>query len=447
MADRRPRQPGLARTVAFSVLTTCLVLFGANALVEWATLSPERAAPAPGPASTFELALVGGSFARGTPWTARFGAGGIESWLEAWLELAATPAAVWNRAEGGYNSDQVLAVTRDVLTREPDALFIATCNNEGAVPPADAVARLRDLGGYRLLRDLLVSDPPTRSWYTAQHPDVAAVRDRFRANLEAMLDAAADRGVPVLLATLPVNLRYVGYEPGHVVGHRFAGATSGPCLDGIAAFEAGHPRAALPDLRACRALPPEQQPPPTAQYLALAMFQVGEDAGAAEELLAAERGAALAAGIRAFYAGRTDDALAAFERSEEVAEALKWTGLTHLAQGDSKSARPLLERSVELAPRNRCRPSFNRVIRDLAAERGGVTLVDLEGAAIAASPDGIPGDELFLDYCHMRWSGYAAMAAEVLAALERAGHVPAVARPLPPAGALAREWGLPDEGA
>jgi hypothetical protein len=73
---------------------------------------------------------------------------------------------------------------------------------------------------------------------------------------------------------------------------------------------------------------------------------------------------------------------------------------------------------VEVFPRNRCRPSYNDVLREIAAARPSTTLVDLDAAARAASPGGIPGPELFRDYCHMEWRGYLAMARTVLEVLE-----------------------------
>lgn len=42
----------------------------------------------------------------------------------------------------------------------------------------------------------------------------------------------------------------------------------------------------------------------------------------------------------------------------------------------------------------------------------------------AAAPQGLPGPEVFLDYCHMNWRGYASMARQLGAAIERETGVP-----------------------
>ena len=87
-------------------------------------------------------------------------------------------------------------------------------------------------------------------------------------------------------------------------------------------------------------------------------------------------------------------------------------------------AHAALGQYTELAPRNRCRPSLNRIIRTIAQSTPGVTLVDLEAAAEAASTGGIPGDNLFVDYCHMHWTGYAAMAKVILRTMREYGITP-----------------------
>ena len=69
----------------------------------------------------------------------------------------------------------------------------------------------------------------------------------------------------------------------------------------------------------------------------------------------------------------------------------------------------------------------------VAASSPGVTLVDLEAAASDASEGGIPGYDLFWDYCHMRWQGYAAMAHVVMNAMLEGDLLPEEASgPLPP---------------
>jgi hypothetical protein len=105
-------------------------------------------------------------------------------------------------------------------------------------------------------------------------------------------------------------------------------------------------------------------------------------------------------------------------------EALRQIGLVQYERGRYDDARRSLEQYTELMPRNRCRPSFNALLREAAAAFDNVRLVDLAAKADALSPHGIAGSELFDDYCHMNWIGYAAMADEVLATLVREGWVP-----------------------
>ena len=94
---------------------------------------------------------------------------------------------------------------------------------------------------------------------------------------------------------------------------------------------------------------------------------------------------------------------------------------------------------------SRCRPSLNRLAREIAARHDHVHLVDLEAAAERASPRGVPGPELFIDSCHMTWRGYAVMAEEVRETLERTGVGPRWATSREPLGidALGKKLKLP----
>ena len=58
-----------------------------------------------------------------------------------------------------------------------------------------------------------------------------------------------------------------------------------------------------------------------------------------------------------------------------------WIGLSRFELGESDAAKADLEQATELNPRNRCRPSFNAIIRELAESEEHVQLVDLEAAA------------------------------------------------------------------
>src|SRR5262249_48601390 len=100
-------------------------------------------------------------------------------------------------------------------------------------------------------------------------------------------------------------------------------------------------------------------------------------------------------------------AVATLRACELDLEGLRILGMALVTLQEFDQARAVLNQYTELVPRNRCRPSLNRIIRSVATSTPGVTLVDLEAAAEAASPGGIAGDNLFVDYCHMNWRGYA----------------------------------------
>lgn len=324
------------------------------------------------PDDGWRVMVVGGSFALGSPFVhpdhGRETAGGITSWMRASLHARYpnhTPEVI-NLGSGGQDSNRVRRIALSALAQSPDVLVVATCNNEGFLPPGTVSRHLRKLGGYRLLVQLLrpTPDPEDRPLHTLQHPDVAAIEKAHRTNLEAIRDAAAARGVRVLFATLPVNLRYTGTNQIHQVGS--APAEDGTCVSaGRAHYESGDFEAAITALSAC----------------------------------------------------------------EDVPEALRWTGFSLLALERPAEAKAALEAALELAPYNRCRPSFNNNIRAVAAQeapgaQNAVALADLEARAIAESPSGFPGSEVFVDYCHMTREGYGTMADEILRAIEREGWLP-----------------------
>ncbi len=340
--------------------------------------------------------LLGESFMMGSPYVLQKydeeRAGGIGSWLRADLDALAPGRRidVINAAAGGQNSDRVRMIAEEVVRYEPDVLVLATCNNEGALPASEVVRDLRRHGAFRLLARLLrpPADGAERSLYTAQDPDTAAVRENFRKNVRAILAAAAARDIPVLVCTLPVNLADESWYVGHPVD-----------------FRETMPQEGLADQPKC-----------------------------------------IVQAVEAIRAERLDDAEKALDGCESV-EALRWLGLVQRNRGNYDRARELLEQYTELMPRNRCRPSFNSLLREEAARAPNATLVDLDERARVNAPDGIPGREIFVDYCHLNWSGYAMMADEILRVLQRKGLEPRSVRPpdpRPDREGLRRRFGLPD---
>jgi len=425
-----------ARLIGFSLVTTVLVLAGANALVDWLgrrgvvelhrpddqvqfveetllekrgdvwvttdyaeqNMLPSRFAAERG--DGFRLFVLGGSFAMGSPYSHQEdGAespGGMSTWLRARLSARSpdTAVEVVNLGAGGEGSFRVKRILEEVVQREPSAVLVASCNNEGAASPSAMREYLHTLGGYRLMTKLLAPTESLqgRTLHTVQQDVVTELRRNFGENLREMVRSTEQAGVPLFLATLPVNLRYSRYS-------------MSPFADGV-------------DITGAIT---RQEPEPC-----------------------------VAAGRTAYEEERWQDAVTALAECDDVAEALRWTGLALVELGRYDEGKAALEQSVELLPRNRCRPSFNDVIRRVAAEAPAhVHLVDLQRAAEASAPHGIPGygedgDEQFLDYCHMHWRGYAAMAGTVQEAMDAAGLLPAGDSTLvPPLDELADSLGAP----
>lgn len=126
----------------------------------------------------------------------------------------------------------------------------------------------------------------------------------------------------------------------------------------------------------------------------------------------------------AFGAGKYEDVVRWSESCEPIADALLWRGLAMEKLNRAPEAMAALEQSVELRPDNRCRPSFNAIIREEAARSANTTLVDLDAEAKELATMWLPGEEVFHDYCHMNWRGYGQMSSKVVRTLMEAGVTP-----------------------
>ena len=418
----------------------------------------------------YRVFALGGSFMMGSPYLLQGypnRAGGIPFFVQEALQRAnpERPIEVINVAAGAQNSSRVRGIAEQVLTLDPDALLVASCNNEGEPPPSTARVWLNQQGGYRLLKRALAQDAPG-SWFTPQDRDTQRLREGFRSNLRWLLAEAERRGVPVFLATLPVNLRYRGWDTGgHIVGDVRDPTDQAPaiepppplplppgfenqslCVTGSLLFEADEFALARPLLRECLRTGEvhDRLAHVMPAYSAIADYEVGEADEASAALLEASLGPCLAEGIGLHYAGRWGQAIAVLETCDDPAESLRWIAQAEFAGGRAALAARMLEQVVELAPRNRCRPSFNAIIREEAARSPHAILVDLEAAAKELSPAGLPGPELYVDYCHMSWSGYAAMARPFVQAITDAE--PALSFAWPDPAGIAAEAGLPAGG-
>jgi len=336
----------------------------------------------------YRVIILGASFAMGTPYTVNSHGeerpGGIATWLRADLARRFGPDGyeVLNAAAGAQTSHRVRRIAEEVLQLEPDLLVVASCNNEGPPKPGYVREQLHKLGAYRLLTSLAApsGDPEARPTFTPQLLDAEQVRTEFSENIGRILDVARKAGVPVALATLPLNLRYGGdgapLPPEDLAGRHVEDA----CVrDGREAYARGEFEGALELLTAC---------------------------------------------------------------GEDIPDAARWTGLSLAALGRTDEARTALAMSIELLPRNRCRPSLNAETRKLANNDDNAYLADLEATAETVSVQGLPGPELFVDYCHLNWRGYALMAETLIGTLESADLIPAASDPIVDTDALARDLGL-----
>jgi tetratricopeptide (TPR) repeat protein len=120
--------------------------------------------------------------------------------------LGGAPVEVVGMAMGGYDSDRERLALREALSFEPDLVVVLTGNNESPHPglPWPPLLRLNRLLRRsrlaRALEDRLAPAAPPRL-------SPAQREQRFERNLEAMARDARRAGVPLLLCTLPINLR------------------------------------------------------------------------------------------------------------------------------------------------------------------------------------------------------------------------------------------------
>jgi len=192
-----------------------------------------------------------------------------------------------------------------------------------------------------------------------------ALVETARQRLAALADLCHERGVPLLLATVPSNLRFPPFAS------RFDDPTARAALEATL-VRAGELLQAGRAAEALALVGPEAAAHP-------------EVAGLHYRLAQAREGVGDLAGARAEYLAARDT--------------------------DACPARAL--------------GALNDAIRHLVPEHPGTTLVDVERLFEAAVPDGIPDDRLFLDNCHPTAEGHHLIAAELERVLTVSGLSPA----------------------
>lgn len=329
----------------------------------------------PKPSGTFRIVVVGGSAAAGVP-DAAFGFPRI---LEVMLRhgFPERRFEVINTASVAVNSHVTLPIVREAMDYAPDLFLVYLGNNEVVGPygagsifrgraPGLAAIRLEIASRRMRLGQWLAEvwnktsgrEEPAGPWrgmemfmhnrVTLDSPELARMYRHYERNLADLCRIAGRRGVPVLLCTVPVNLR--DCPP-------FA-SVHGPALADadVKQWEQLNDRAIA------------LQPRDPAQALALLEKAAALDPAYAD--LHFRRGQCL------MKLGRPEAARAAFSRARDL-DALRY-------RADSKIV------DITRGVARRFEPS-------------GVRLADLVG--YLASEVDIPGDETFYEHVHLRFEG------------------------------------------
>jgi tetratricopeptide (TPR) repeat protein len=345
------------------------------------------------PPGGLRIFVQGSSSAAGFPYG--YGAS-LAGMLEQRLRrvLPGRSVEVVSTAMAAVNSYAFLDFADEILAQHPDAVLVYGGHNEylGISGVGSALGsqsarwltlldlRLRDLRFYQLVQRAYVglrgrsggaAPPPPGSTLMAQvarerqiplgSPLYARGLEQYRRNLTALLERYRAAGVPVFLGTLACNERDL--EP----------------------FES--------------ALAP------------------GTDAQSWNALFDAAR-AALDAGAPEEAARALEEAIA---RDDGAADSYFLRGRVLERLGDARGAR-----AAYLAAKDRDQLRFrapedsNAIVRELAA-RGGVRLVDVQGALAAASEHGIIGRGLMLEHVHPNLEGYFLLADAYFDALRESG--------------------------
>jgi len=455
-----PRALSPARKLVFGLVTAGLVLAGLNAVVElgeraghidtqsatgttvvleeaifaadgaslvttpYAEQTMVRSRIATDKGSRTRVFVTGGSFAQGAPYTypnqPDEGFGGISSWLR--QAFAGQDVEFVNVASGGQASPRVEAIVEELVTLDADAVVVATCNNEGSVQPGQMLQVLHEFGVYRLLSSALQPNGSGGApmWASPSSDEAVEHNTAYERNLRLMATKSAAAGVPLFLATVPIQLRHGGHEAGPArtwIPRTWSGEDQvDACIaKGRAEFEAEDYRAAAMTLAGCGAHPAARE---TLEAAYMALWRQGLSATDGE----LSPGACVADLVASFRQHDYDAVIARAPTCEDgPIDAIFWSGLALAELDRLPEAVAALEQAVELRPQGRCRPSLNAIARAVAADFPHVTLVDLDAEARTLAPRGIPGPEMFAGNCHLRWSGYVRMAQVIGEALSGEG--------------------------
>ena len=339
---------------------------------------------------TFRIFVLGESAALGFPDSTTSFARILEVMLRACYPE--TRFEVVNTAMVAINSHVVLPIARQCADQAPDLMIVHLGNNEvvgpfgaaGVLGPfspnltlirANLAVKTTRSGQLldRCVNGIWRSEKTPTSWegmamfvnsqLRADDPRLQQIYGHFRQNLEAICGIGAKSAIPLVVCTIPVNLRE------------------------CAPFASLH----APGLDSAR----------LAQWEAL--YKEGVNF---------EQENQLAEAISRYQeAGRIDDGFAdlAFRLAR-----------CYSAMGDNEEAKKLFAQARDLdALRFRSDSTINQTIRSVVAnyDPATVRLVDAERAFAEQSPGAIPGEELFLEHVHMNFHGNFLMARSIFAAI------------------------------
>lgn len=366
----------------------------------------------PKPPRTIRLVVFGESAAFGDP-QPRYG---LPRMLEALLELRYPEAKfeVVNAAMTGINSHVVVRIARDCMATDADVWVVYMGNNEvvgpfGAgtvfgsqVPPLALIRAGLALKATRIgqeldaLREKLQKPAPEKSEWggmtmfvnnrvAADDPRMEAVYRNFQQNLADIIHAGHASGAGVVVSTVAVNLK------------------------DCAPFASLH-RTSLSGTE-------------LKQWETL--FQMGAEAQKVGNWAEAEKQFKAAA--------RLDDSIADLHFR---------LGQSELALGRPTEAGHEFALARDLdALRFRCDSRLNNLIRQAGTNDAepSIFLADVEHAA-AASPNGLPGAELFYEHVHLTFEGNYVVARTIAQQVAKAlkSKLPDASRPWPEPGDCAR---------
>jgi len=178
--------------------------------------------PVKKPKNTFRVFVTGGSFALGTPYVignpVDDAYGGIPDWLQAELSWRYPDRVieVINVSAGAQTTGPVMEIVKDVAALNADAIVVAAGNNDSIAPETVFNEALHKWIIYRVLKKTLLPEPHPfeRPLSMPAAKDINLVERAFREHIDGMIRATRNHGVPLILCTLPINLRFDGIAAG-----------------------------------------------------------------------------------------------------------------------------------------------------------------------------------------------------------------------------------------